>query len=142
MARIRTIKPEFWTSEQVMNCEMTSRLLFIGLWNFADDRGRMTLSLKKIKAQVFPSDDVDSDFIQRLIQDLTDNDLITLYDVDNVEYIQINGWKHQRIDKPQRSRYPDIHGIIEEDSKKDPRSLDVGMEGKGREGSYSAKGRI
>lgn len=34
MARIRTIKPEFWTSEQVMGCAPLARLLFIGLWNF------------------------------------------------------------------------------------------------------------
>ena len=39
MARIRTIKPEFWTSEQVVDCSPTARLLFIGLWNFCDDGG-------------------------------------------------------------------------------------------------------
>ena len=40
MARIRTIKPEFWASEQVMDCKPVTRLLFIGLWNFVDDFGR------------------------------------------------------------------------------------------------------
>ncbi len=58
MARIRTIKPEFWTSEQVMECAPLARLLFIGLWNFCDDAGRMALSPKRIKAQILPSDDV------------------------------------------------------------------------------------
>jgi len=34
MARIRTIKPEFWTAEQVMELSRDARLLFIGMWNF------------------------------------------------------------------------------------------------------------
>jgi hypothetical protein len=46
MARIRTIRPEFWTSEQVTECSMPARLLFIGLWNFCDDGGRMPYSPK------------------------------------------------------------------------------------------------
>ena len=39
MARIRSIKPEFWTAEQVMECSPMARLLFIGMWNFCDDGG-------------------------------------------------------------------------------------------------------
>lgn len=131
MARIRTIKPEFWTSEQVMNCSPTSRLLFIGSWNFADDKGRMTLSEKKLKAQIFPSDDISLDEIHRMVLELAANDLITLYSVENIDYIQINGWKHQRIDKPQKSRYPDIRGMFEEVSENG--RLRNGMEWKGRE---------
>lgn len=133
MARIRTIKPEFWTSEQVMNCSLPARLMFIGMWNFADDKGRMTLSEKKIKAQIFPSDDLSFMDIHGMLLELSKNDLVTLYDVDNVEYIQINGWKHQRIDKPQKSRYPNIQGLFDDDSKNGKRPLGVGMEWNGRE---------
>ncbi len=39
MARIRSIKTEFWTAEQVMECSPIARLLFIGMWNFCDDGG-------------------------------------------------------------------------------------------------------
>ena len=133
MARIRTIKPEFWTSEQVMNCSPLSRLLFIGSWNFADDKGRMTLSEKKLKAQIFPSDDISSDEIHRMVLELAENDLITLYSVENIDYIQINGWKHQRIDKPQKSRYPNILGTFDEDSANGKRMVGVGMEWNGRD---------
>jgi len=133
MARIRTIKPEFWTSEQVMNCSPLSRLLFIGSWNFADDKGRMTLSEKKLKAQIFPSDDISSDEIHRMVLELAENDLITLYSVENIDYIQINGWKHQRIDKPQKSRYPNILGTFDEDSTNGKRMVGVGMEWNGRD---------
>ena len=141
MARIRTIKPEFWTSGQIMECSPITRLLFIGLWNFADDKGRMTANPKKIRAQIFPSDEVTYDNISIMLSELSKNDLITLYEVDNVEYLQIDGWsKHQRIDKPQPSRIPDIHGVIDEPSEIVPRKLSErsktihrrnGMEGKG-----------
>ena len=29
MARIRSVKPEYWTSEQVMECSPTARLLLL-----------------------------------------------------------------------------------------------------------------
>ncbi len=106
MARIRTVKPEYWTSAQVMECSPISRLLFIGMWNFADDTGRMTLSPRTLKAQLFPSDDLTSDDIRRMILELARNDLVGFYVIDNKEYLQITGWQHQRIDKPQPSKYP------------------------------------
>lgn len=76
MARIRSIKPEFWTSAQVMECSPNARLLFIGLWNFADDVGRMALSPKRIKAQIYPSDDFTSADVRRMIDELASNRLI------------------------------------------------------------------
>ncbi|WP_457105939.1 hypothetical protein [Methylobacterium sp. P5_C11] len=79
MARIRTIKPEFWTSEQVMECAPLARLLFIGLWNFCDDAGRMALSPKRIKAQILPSDDVTSSDVLGMLQELSANGLIRIY---------------------------------------------------------------
>ena len=59
MSRIRTIKPELWTSEQVVSCSPLSRLLFIGLWNFCDDHGVHQASYIRIKAEVFPADNFD-----------------------------------------------------------------------------------
>jgi len=37
--RIRSIKPEFWKSETVAALSPLARLLFIGLWNYADREG-------------------------------------------------------------------------------------------------------
>jgi hypothetical protein len=106
MARIRTIKPDFWTSAQIMECSTNARLMFIGMWNFADDAGRMPLSAKTIKAQIFPSDDITSDYVLGMIGELSENGLILIYSIDDKEYLQITGWHHQRIDKPQPSRCP------------------------------------
>ena len=59
MPRNRMIKSEFWTSEQIIFCSPLARLLFIGLWNFADDNGVHPASYIKIKAEVFPGDNID-----------------------------------------------------------------------------------
>ena len=106
MARIRTIKPEFWTDEDVMECSPNARLMFIGLWNFADDAGRLRASDKQIKAKIFPADQIDETNIRGWIDELSSNGLVTLYVVDNKEYLQINGWHNQKIDRPQQSKIP------------------------------------
>lgn len=134
MARIRTTKPEFWTSAQVMECSPICRLLFLGMWNFADDAGRMAYSPKTSKAQVFPSDDISIETITGMIDELSTNDLVQLYEVDGKRFIQITGWHHQRIDKPKPSKIP-------EPSKNDPRRVAPDLtlsEGKGREGKEDA----
>jgi hypothetical protein len=107
VARIRTIKPEFWSNEKVMNSSRNSRLLFIGLWNYADDAGRIADSAKTIKAQIFPGDDdVNSEMVRGMIDDLASNGLLQKYEVEGRGYLQITGWDHQRIDKPKLSRIP------------------------------------
>jgi hypothetical protein len=91
LARIRTIKPEFWTNERVMECSANARLLFIGMWNFADDLGRLALAPKTIKAQIFPSDDISFDTVRGMIQELSKNGLLLIYEVEGKEYLQIVG---------------------------------------------------
>ena len=40
MARIRSIKPEFWDNQYLKQLSSLARLTFIGLWSQADDEGR------------------------------------------------------------------------------------------------------
>ncbi|SWD82810.1 primosomal protein I [Klebsiella pneumoniae] len=54
MARIRTIKPEFWTDEDMAEVSEPACLLAIGLLNYADDEGYFNANPKLIKAAVFP----------------------------------------------------------------------------------------
>lgn len=116
MARIRSIKPEFWSHEKTMNCSRDARLLFIGMWNFADDAGRLSNSAKTIKAQVFPGDDdVASENIRRWIVELSSNDLLREYESEGRAYLQITGWHHQKIDRPKPSKIP-APPIVDESS--------------------------
>lgn len=101
MARIRTIKPEFWTSEQVADCSLVARLLFIGIWTFCDDHGVHPASTKRLKMEVFPSDQIGDDTIQTMIDELVVAGLLYPYQVDGKGYWQVTGWvRHQKIEKP------------------------------------------
>ncbi len=107
MARIRTIKPEFWSSEQVMECQALTRLLFIGIWNFCDDGGNHPDSEKTIKARVFPGDEISSSSIRRMLDELSSNGLLAFYEYSGKRYLHVSGWEHQRIDKP-TFKYPEF----------------------------------
>jgi hypothetical protein len=89
-----------------MECSLNARLLFIGMWNFADDLGRLPLSLKTIKASILPGDDISLDTIRGMVAELSKNGLVLTYEAAGREYLQITGWQHQRIDKPQAGKCP------------------------------------
>lgn len=105
MARIRTIKPEFWTSEQIADCSPIARLLFIGLWNFCDDGGNHPASYRTLKMQIFPGDDFTTSDIERMVDELLRAGLLVKYDADGKAYWNVTGWKHQKIEKPSY-KYP------------------------------------
>lgn len=133
LARIRSIKPEFWSDSAIIECSTNARLLFVGTWNFADDHGNLDRSAKQLKAQVFPADNIDC---EPLIQELLARRLLVEYSVNGKDYLHIQGFrKHQRIDRPGPPRCPLYEGsqsvprIFDEDSSSiRPRK---GREGKG-----------
>lgn len=58
MPRIRNIKPRFWDSPDTAKADLAPRLLYMALWNWADDSGRGTANLKELEAFAFPHDTV------------------------------------------------------------------------------------
>ena len=102
MARIRTIKPEFWTDETIVRLPFQARLLFIGMWNFADDAGALEYSPDRIGLQVLPAEH-DCD-ISGLIDLLVAAGLVDYWvDENGTQAITITNWnKHQKIDNPSR----------------------------------------
>ncbi len=113
MSRIRSIKPEFYTSEQIVECSIPARLLFIGLWTFSDDAGIHQASLQRIKMEVFPGDNLSKANVSNLINELKNQNLIIEYEVENKKYWQVTGWHHQRIDQP-TYRYPQPTGTLKD----------------------------
>lgn len=104
MARIRSIKPEFWTDEKVVAVSPLARLLFIGIWNFVDDEGRAAYSPSRFKMQILPADSAD---VSELLGEIRRENMVTVYLVDGKEYLQVNGFtKHQKIDKRTPSKLP------------------------------------
>lgn len=115
MSRIRTVKPEFWSSEQVIKLSIPARLCFIGLWNHCDDAGIHTASAITLKAQVFPCDDIDA---APLVQELIEQGLVVEYEADDKRYWHVTGWHHQKIDRP-NWKHPLPDGSIPKNKTKD-----------------------
>jgi hypothetical protein len=76
MARIRTIKPEFFTSEDIVELTPFARLLYIAVWCEADREGRLTWKPKTFKLRYFPADEVN---IDQLCQEIVGRGLVRLY---------------------------------------------------------------
>lgn len=137
MARIRSIKPDFWTDEKIVELPYEVRLFFIGSWNFADDSGNLQRSARKLKMQIFPADVIDC---EPLIQSLIDAGLFIEYSVNGEEFIHIKGFKdHQVVNRPSKSSIPtpkesDLLSGLTEDSLTEGK----GKEGKGEDMSGSS----
>ncbi|AOJ10357.1 hypothetical protein [Burkholderia mayonis] len=133
MARIRTIKPDFWTDEKIVELSFEARLFFIGSWNFADDNGNLQRSAKKLKMQIFPADAIDC---EPIIQSLLTHGLLSEYEVNGEKYLHIKGFSdHQVINRPSKTGLP----TPESGSTPTPLTESSLTEGKGREGKGKDK---
>lgn len=92
MARIRTIKPEFFTSEDIVALSPLARLLYIAIWCEADKEGRMAWKPRTFKLRYFPGDACD---IEALAAELVESGLVVLYG-DGLAYVPSFA-KHQHI---------------------------------------------
>lgn len=76
MSRIRTIKPEFFTSEDIVDLPPLARIFYIGLWCEADREGRLVWKPRTLKMRYLPEDQCD---IEELAQNLVDAGLVVVY---------------------------------------------------------------
>jgi len=134
MARIRTIKPEFFTSEDIVTLSLTGRLLYIALWCEADREGRMVWKPTTFKLRYMPGDNCD---IQKVCQEIVDKRLVVLYG-DGYAYIP-SFLSHQHINpRESASQLPEPIASRSGTSRVGTRSarvsdVQVGREGKGKE---------
>lgn len=94
MARIRTVKPEFFTSESVLSVSPLARLFFIGLWCEADRDGRLKWKPKTLKFRYLPGDPVN---IEKLCTELEQAEMIVTYTIDNNDYCEIPSFKSHQV---------------------------------------------
>lgn len=107
MARIRTIKPEFPQSETTGRLSRDARLLFIQLWTIVDDEGRARGSSRMLASLLYPYDDDAPALMQGWLDELQEAGCIRQYEDSGSRYLEIINWlKHQKIDKPSKSRLP------------------------------------
>lgn len=112
MARIRTIKPEFFTHHDLYQAEqeyhLPLRLAFAGLWTVADREGRFRWSPPELKLGCLPYDEVD---FSAVLDALREAGFIVEYwdETTRKRYGFIPSWhQHQHINKRESdSKLPD-----------------------------------
>lgn len=159
MARIRTIKPEFFTSEDIVSLSPLARLLYIAIWCEADREGRLAWKPMTFKLRYLPADNCDA---RALCQELLDSGLVVLYG-DGLAFIPAFT-AHQHINpRESESRFPSpdecdatrceqVNAPRDDDAQRrvndaSARDSDAqggrerkGKEGKGKEGIYHPNG--
>lgn len=96
--RARNIKPDFFKNDKLAEVPMTARLLFIGLWCYADRDGFFEVRPKKIKAEIFPYENLKTEhIIQALSALVTSGFILNFNNPDSDDIMQIVNFKsHQR----------------------------------------------
>lgn len=108
MARIRSVKPEFFRSRKVRSLPYEARWMFQGMWCEADDAGRIPASPLFLRGLFFDTDrKVTDGRVDKWLKLLADKNLVLLYRTNDEPYALIRGWHHQKINRPQPPKYPD-----------------------------------
>lgn len=138
MARIRTVKPEFWQDEDLAALSAEANLLAIGLLNQADDEGFFKANPMLLNAAVFPIRETSST-IHCLISELSNIGYIKLFDgSDGKQYGHVTNFlKHQKINRPTPSKYAPLIEFTEETVSPHTKRAGKGKERKGKERSNS-----
>ncbi|QIY53436.1 hypothetical protein HEP86_01545 [Streptomyces sp. RPA4-5] len=109
MARIRTIKPEAFTSESLAEVTVHAERTFFGLLTQADDHGRHRDNAAIIAGLLWPlRAEHTSVHVEDDLHQLATAGLVCRYTgCDGRRYLHIVTWaEHQKIDKPSQSRLP------------------------------------
>lgn len=110
MARIRSVKPDFFTSPKIASLPLSSRLTFIGLWTHVDDNGVCLDNDRLINAALWPLEEDPLETLMRTREDLTrlhEARIVARYEADGKRFLFITHWdEHQKVQHPGKPRYP------------------------------------
>lgn len=140
MPRIRTIKPEFFTSEDIVTLTPYARLLYVALWCEADREGRLKWKPKTFKTRYLPEDQVD---IEALGAELIERRHVVLYG-DGLAWMP-KFKDHQYINPREAASIlpvPPVDNSRVDDASSRVTDVHVGREGKEGKGKDDASSRV
>jgi len=111
MPRIRSLKPEFWSSPGNRGTDPWVRLLYQAMWNWADDYGIGTLNIRELAGFAFPHEDdpiaPTSTELPCLLAEVQNKYSVVFYEVSGRRYYAITSWEdHNRNERRAKSRHP------------------------------------
>jgi len=118
VARIRTIKPNFFRSHDVAELSYRARLTWVGLWTYVDDEGRGRDDARIIKGDLWALEDkVTWQEVERDLTELSRSAHVVRYTVNGRAYLAIPKWlDHQAISRPTKSKFPPPNPVSDRDA--------------------------
>lgn len=147
MARIRTIKPEFFRHEGLQDLEAASpgkyvMLVFAGLWGQCDKNGRFEWKPRTLKLDILPFLEFDMGETLAL---LWEAGFVRKYEIDGKEYGEIDSFeKHQRIsgkEAQESGKHPAPIEYTQRSTGEAPGKQPESQEGKGKGKEEEGKGK-
>lgn len=113
MARNRTLNPDLWTDDKVVQLSIGAELLYIGCISQADDEGRLEWNPRQLRGRLFGGrEDVSLATVTQWMRELSAVKLLSEYLVDGTPYAFHPRWeKHQYINRKTRSKLPSPSGV-------------------------------
>jgi hypothetical protein len=111
MARQRTIAPGFFRNEDLGDCSPLARLLYAGMWCWADREGRLEDRPRRLRAEILPYDTADG---EALVAELVLHGFLRRYEVAGVKVLQIVNFDRYQKPHPREapSLLPDEEGNV------------------------------
>jgi hypothetical protein len=105
--RIRSLKPEFFTSPSTAEASFKARLLYMAMWCCANDYGFGETNLHQLMGVAFPeSDGITLDELKTLLAEIAECYETVFYDVKGRHYYWIPTWfDHNRPAKRQTRQW-------------------------------------
>lgn len=142
MARIRTIKPDFFKHSGLYDLEIETKLpirvAYAGLWTCCDREGRFKWRPRELKIDVLPYDDCD---FSRVLDALATRGFVVKYAIQGVEYGVVPTFKdHQVINNRESESVIPFHTLDASGTRESRVEHAPSGEGKGREGVKEGNG--
>lgn len=93
MARLRTLKPDYYLDEGLSEVSLEAHFLLSGLWTIADRAGRLEDRPRRIKVQVFPYREVDVD---KALGELAAAGYVVRYEAEGKRLLQVTDWERDQ----------------------------------------------
>lgn len=105
MARIRSVKPEYFIHERALGLKLVTRFFFIGFWTQCDKAGRIALKPRTLKHSIIPEEKAS---VPAMLDELEESGFIHRYEVRGETFAHVMNWaKHQHPHpKEQPSKLP------------------------------------
>ena len=141
MARIRSIKPDFFRHEALQDAEIANpgkypMMVFAGLWGHCDSKGRFEWRPRQLKLDILPFLPFD---MAETLEILAKSGMVNRYEVDGNSYGEIPTFeKHQRLsgkEVTEGEKHPEPNGEATGKQSGSNRDEQESQEGKGREGN-------